>query len=101
MLAIRSDFADIFQVRAKQLLPRGKWKQRKDNALTTEYQNKSFRRGIITAPDGASSPPTTPMVVSSLMSPHSRRSVATPALTSLPWLMGKFLNLNTRVLQLM
>ncbi len=57
MLAIRSDFADIFQVKGKQLLPRGKiettWKE---NALTTEYQNKSFRRGIITAPDGASSP---------------------------------------------
>jgi glycogen debranching enzyme len=58
MLAIRSDFADIFQVKAKQLLPRGKMETTwQDNALTTDYQNKSFRRGIITAPDGASSPP--------------------------------------------
>ncbi len=58
MLSVRSDFADIFQVKGKQLLARGKMKTTwKDGVLTTEYQNQSFRRGIIIAPDGASSPP--------------------------------------------
>lgn len=46
MLAIRSDFADIFQVKSNQLLPRGEitttWQ---NNVLTTEYCYKSFYRG--------------------------------------------------------
>jgi glycogen debranching enzyme len=58
MLAIRSDFADIFQVKSKQLLARGQiettWK---DGVLTTEYRNGAFHRGIIAAPDGATTPP--------------------------------------------
>lgn len=58
MLTIHSDFADIFQVKGKQLLSRGElttnWQ---DGALTTEYRNGSFQRGIIVAPEGASSPP--------------------------------------------
>ncbi len=58
MLAIRSDFADIFQVKSKQLLARGQLETTwKDGALTTEYRNGPFHRGIITAPDGASTPP--------------------------------------------
>jgi len=58
ILAIRSDFADIFQVKSKQLLARGQMETTwKDGALTTEYRNGPFHRGIITAPDGASTPP--------------------------------------------
>ncbi|MDF5710358.1 MAG: glycogen debranching N-terminal domain-containing protein [Nostoc sp. S4] len=49
MLAIRSDFADIFEVKAKNILTRGEtatiWK---DGILSTEYRNDSFLRGIIT-----------------------------------------------------
>jgi len=49
MLAIRSDFADIFQVKSKQLA-RGQiettWK---DGCC--EYRNGAFHRGIIAAPD--------------------------------------------------
>lgn len=58
MLAVRSDFADISQVKAQRLLTRGQaetvWK---DGVLTTEYQNGAFRRGIIAVADGASTPP--------------------------------------------
>ncbi len=52
MLATRSDFADIFQVRGKRLLTRGQietvWQ---NGALTTTYQHGTFHRGIIVAPD--------------------------------------------------
>jgi glycogen debranching enzyme len=58
MLAIRSDFADIFQVKAKQLLARGEiattWQ---NEILTTKYCNGTFQRGIIVAPDGSRTPP--------------------------------------------
>ncbi|MBD2169621.1 amylo-alpha-1,6-glucosidase [Calothrix membranacea FACHB-236] len=56
MLAIRSDFADIFEVRAKNIITRGNsetiWK---DGVLTTKYRNSSFLRGIVTAPVGSTS----------------------------------------------
>lgn len=49
MLAIRSDFADIFEVKAKNVLIRGEtatsWK---DGILSTEYRNGDFFRGIVT-----------------------------------------------------
>ncbi|MFB2894865.1 glycogen debranching N-terminal domain-containing protein [Aerosakkonemataceae cyanobacterium BLCC-F50] len=58
MLAIRSDFADIFEVKSQQILTRGEtetiWK---DGKLTTEYHNGSFRRGLITQPECFSSQP--------------------------------------------
>jgi glycogen debranching enzyme len=58
MLAVRSDFADIFEVKAKQILTRGEtetiWKEGK---LRTEYRNDSFYRGIITEPVCNSSKP--------------------------------------------
>jgi len=58
MLAIRSDFADIFQVKSQQLLTRGEtetiWE---DGRLSTNYRNGSFYRGLITMPAGSSSPP--------------------------------------------
>lgn len=57
MLAVRSDFADIFQVKSQTLLARGKMESTwKDGALTTEYRNGEFYRGIIIAPDCTSSP---------------------------------------------
>ena len=56
ILTIRSDFADIFQVKSKQLLQWGKvqttWK---DGIPTTEYRNGAFYRGIITSPNCSSS----------------------------------------------
>ncbi len=58
MLAVRSDFADIFQVKSKQLLTRGEVKTTWQNeALTTEYRNGAFQRSIVVAPDGTSTPP--------------------------------------------
>ncbi|XGV97112.1 MAG: glycogen debranching N-terminal domain-containing protein [Leptolyngbya sp. BL-A-14] len=58
MLAIRSDFADIFEVKARQILTRGEtetfWR---DGKLTTEYHNGSFHRGLITQPECATSQP--------------------------------------------
>lgn len=58
MLALRSDFADIFQVKEKQLLARGQmqtdWEEGK---LSTNYQNGSFHRGLITAMEHSDSPP--------------------------------------------
>ncbi len=57
MLAVRSDFADIFEVKAKQILTRGQTETTwKEGALTTDYRNDYFHRGIITQPVGASSP---------------------------------------------
>ncbi len=57
MLAFRSDFADIFQVKSKQLLARGDtrtvWRK---GALTSVYRDRSFRRGLIATPDCAASP---------------------------------------------
>ncbi|BAZ68579.1 MAG: amylo-alpha-1,6-glucosidase [Pelatocladus maniniholoensis HA4357-MV3] len=56
MLAIRSDFADIFEVRAKNIVTRGEtatiWK---DGILSTKYHNGSFVRGILTEPICSSS----------------------------------------------
>jgi len=58
MLAIRSDFADIFQVKANQLLPHGRIESTwKDGFLTIDYHNESFHRGLIITTDNASSPP--------------------------------------------
>ncbi len=58
MLAIRSDFADIFQVKAKKLLVRGQMETTwKDGVLTTDYRNGPFHRGLIAAPEGTSTPP--------------------------------------------
>lgn len=59
MLSIRSDFADIFQVKSKQLLTRGHiettWQ---DGKLTVDYHSgKSFHRRLIITTDNASSPP--------------------------------------------
>ncbi|NMF64298.1 glycogen debranching N-terminal domain-containing protein [Brasilonema octagenarum] len=58
MLAIRSDFADIFQVKSQHLLPRGAiattWK---DGILTTEYRNAEFYRGLQITPTCANSTP--------------------------------------------
>ncbi|MBA3920522.1 MAG: amylo-alpha-1,6-glucosidase [Nostocaceae cyanobacterium] len=56
MLAIRSDFADIFDVKSQQVLTRGEtetvWH---DSVLTTKYQNGEFLRGILAEPVGSSS----------------------------------------------
>ncbi|MBE9020860.1 amylo-alpha-1,6-glucosidase, partial [Chroococcidiopsidales cyanobacterium LEGE 13417] len=58
MLAVRSDFADIFEVKAKQILTRGKTQTNwKDGVLTTEYRDGSFHRGIVTQPICTSSKP--------------------------------------------
>ncbi len=58
MLAIRSDFADIFQVKGQQLLPRGETETTwQDGQLNTDYRNGSFHRGLITALEHSSSPP--------------------------------------------
>jgi len=58
MLAIRSDFADIFEVKSQQIVTRGEtetvWQ---DGKLTTEYHNGSFHRGLITQPESSSSQP--------------------------------------------
>lgn len=57
MLAIHSDFADIFQVKSNQLLTRGnietKWEA---GCLTVDYRSESFHRGLIVTTDNASSP---------------------------------------------
>ncbi len=51
MLAVRSDFADIFDVKSQQLLTRGETETRWENGvLTTEYRNGSFFRGIVIEP---------------------------------------------------
>jgi glycogen debranching enzyme len=58
MLAIRSDFADIFEVKDKRILARGEaettWKEGK---LTTEYRNKSFYRSLVAQPVHTGSQP--------------------------------------------
>jgi glycogen debranching enzyme len=58
MLAIRSDFADIFEVKAKQILARGETETTwKDGKLTTEYRNQSFYRSLVAQPIHSSSQP--------------------------------------------
>ncbi|SRR5579883_914410 len=58
MLAIRSDFADIFEVKAKQILTRGETETTwADGELTTEYRNGSFYRSLIIQPERSSSQP--------------------------------------------
>lgn len=48
MLAVRSDFADIFEVKAKNILTRGKTETSwNDGVLKTEYRHDSFHRGMI------------------------------------------------------
>ena len=58
MLAIRSDFADIFEVKSQQIITRGEtetvWQ---DGKLITEYHNGSFHRGLITQPECGSDRP--------------------------------------------
>lgn len=58
MLAIRSDFADIFEVKAKQIMTRGEiettWA---DGVLTTEYRNGSFYRSLVIQPERSLSKP--------------------------------------------
>ena len=58
MLALRSDFADIFEVKSQKILPRGEIRTSwQDGKLTTEYHNGSFHRGLITQPECSSSEP--------------------------------------------
>lgn len=57
MLAVRSDFADIFEVKAKQIVIRGKTETTWNGVLSTEYHNDSFHRGIVIEPICASSEP--------------------------------------------
>lgn len=58
MLAIRSDFADIFEVKAKQILTRGETETTWANGvLTTEYRNGSFYRGLRIQTEQSSSQP--------------------------------------------
>jgi glycogen debranching enzyme len=58
MLAIRSDFADIFEVKAKQILTRGETETTwAEGALTTEYRNGSFYRSLRIQPERSSSQP--------------------------------------------
>lgn len=58
MLAVRSDFADIFDVKSQQILTRGDIETRWENGvLTTEYQNGSFLRGIVIEPVCGTSEP--------------------------------------------
>ncbi len=58
MLAIRSDFADIFEVKAKQILSRGETETTwTEDALTTEYRNGSFYRNLRLQIERSSSPP--------------------------------------------
>jgi glycogen debranching enzyme len=58
MLAVRSDFADIFEVRAKQILTRGETETTwAEGALTTEYRNGSFYRSLRIQPECLGSRP--------------------------------------------
>lgn len=58
MLAIRSDFVDIFRVKAQKLVTEGRMETTwSDGALTNDYHNGSFTRSICIRPEGASSPP--------------------------------------------
>lgn len=55
MLAIRSDFADIFDVKSQQVLTRGETETTWNDILTTEYRNGEFLRGIEVEPVGSTS----------------------------------------------
>ncbi len=58
MLAVRSDFADIFEVKSQQILTRGETQTKWENGvLTTEYRNGSFLRGIVVEPVCGTSEP--------------------------------------------
>jgi glycogen debranching enzyme len=58
MLAIRSDFADIFEVKSQQILTRGETETTwSDGKLITDYRHECFHRGLITQPDHFSSQP--------------------------------------------
>jgi glycogen debranching enzyme len=58
MLAIRSDFADIFEVKAGQILTRGETETTwKGNQVTTEYRHDSFYRALIVEPVDCGSTP--------------------------------------------
>ena len=57
MLSIRSDFADIFQVKSKELITRGRIETEwQDNKLKLDYQSESFYRSLAIAIDNATSP---------------------------------------------
>ncbi len=59
-LAIASDFADLFDVRAGQLVRRGSLNSRwfrSRRELRTTYMNRDFRRELVLAVDRADSPP--------------------------------------------
>ncbi len=57
MLAIRSDFVDVFRVKAQQLATEGRMETTwKDGTLTNEYHNGSFTRGIRIRAEGATPP---------------------------------------------
>jgi len=57
MLAIRSDFVDVFRVKAQQLVTEGRMETTwKDGTLTNEYHNGSFTRGIRIRAEGETPP---------------------------------------------
>jgi len=58
MLAIRSDFVDVFRVKAQKLVTDGRMETTwSDGILTNKYCNGSFTRSLRIRPEGASSPP--------------------------------------------
>ncbi len=59
-IAIESDFADIFDVRARQIIRRGDIQTtwgRRIAELRSSYRNRSFRRGLVVRVERQSSPP--------------------------------------------
>lgn len=59
-LALRSDFADIFEVREKRFVQRGRVQSRwneKDGHLRTTYTDSDFHRAVIYQPMDSDSPP--------------------------------------------
>ncbi len=58
-LALRSDFADIFEVKAKRFVQRGRmftqW-EKQERRLRTSYENKDFHRALIYAIPSADVP---------------------------------------------
>jgi len=58
MLAIRSDFVDVFRVKAQKLVTEGRMETTwSDGTLTNLYRNGDFTRGVRIRPEGASSTP--------------------------------------------
>jgi glycogen debranching enzyme len=59
-IALRSDFADLFEVKARQFVRRGhigtEWDKERGELVTT-YVNQDFRRGLVYRPTGSGSPP--------------------------------------------